>query len=108
MAWPRGAMQRASTIVERLAVPYSASAVEPWVLRLTTPFQLLAATILSGQCTDEMVNSVTPVLFARYPGAASLAAADPATVEEIVHATGFFRQKTKSLIGMATAVRDSH
>jgi len=108
MARPRGAKQRAATIVERLAVEYPGSAVELCALRHTTPFQLLAATILSAQCTDEMVNSVTPVLFARYPDAAALAAADPATVEEIVHATGFFRQKTKSLIGMATAVRDRH
>jgi endonuclease-3 len=77
-------------------------------LHRENPFQLICATILSAQCTDEMVNSVTPVLFERYPDAAALAAADPATVEEIVHATGFFRQKTKSLIGMATAVRDEH
>jgi endonuclease-3 len=53
-----------------------------------------------------MVNSVTPVLFAKFPDADALADADPAVVEEIVHPTGFFRQKTKSLIGMATAVRD--
>jgi endonuclease III len=106
MARPRGAKQRTATIVERLAVEYPGSAVELCALRHTTPFQLLAATILSAQCTDEMVNSVTPVLFDRYPDATALAAANPAVVEEIVHATGFFRQKTKSLIGMATAVRD--
>ena len=106
MARPRGAKQRAATIVERLATEYPGSAVELCALRHETPFQLLAATILSAQCTDEMVNSVTPVLFARYPEPGALAAADPATVEEIVHATGFFRQKTKSLIGMASAVRD--
>jgi endonuclease III len=108
MARPRGAKQRAATIVERLAVEYPGTAVDLCALRHETPFQLLAATILSAQCTDEMVNSVTPVLFARYPDAGALAEADPATVEEIVHATGFFRQKTKSLIGMATAVRDVH
>jgi len=108
MARPRGAKQRAATIVERLAVEYPGTAVDLCALRHETPFQLLAATILSAQCTDEMVNSVTPVLFAKYPDAGALAAADPATVEEIVHATGFFRQKTKSLIGMATAVRDVH
>jgi endonuclease-3 len=106
MARPRGAKQRAATIMERLAAEYPGSAVELCALHHTTPFQLLAATILSAQCTDEMVNSVTPVLFARYPDATALAAANPAVVEEIVHATGFFRQKTKSLIGMATAVRD--
>ena len=88
MARPRGAKQRAATIMERLAGEYPGSAVELCALRHTTPFQLLAATILSAQCTDEMVNSVTPVLFARYPDAGGLADADPAVVEEIVHATG--------------------
>ena len=106
MARPRGARARATTVRERLAVEYPGSAVELCALRHESPFQLLAATILSAQCTDEMVNSVTPVLFARFPDPSALASADPAVVEEIVHATGFFRQKTKSLIGMATAVRD--
>ena len=104
-AAPRSEAARA-TIVERLAVEYPGRPSSCARCVTTTPFQLLAATILSAQCTDEMVNSVTPALFARYPDAAALAAADPTTVEEIVHATGFFRQKTKSLIGMATAVRD--
>ncbi len=69
-----------------------------------SPFQLLVATILSAQCTDEMVNKVTPAVFARYPTPADLAHADPTEVEELIHPTGFFRQKTKSLIGMATAL----
>ncbi len=90
----------------RLAEEYPGSAVELCALRHESPFQLLAATILSAQCTDEMVNSVTPILFTAYPDPNALASADPAAVEEIVHPTGFFRQKTKSLIGMATAVRD--
>jgi endonuclease-3 len=106
MARPRGAKQRATVIVERLEQEYPGSAAELCALRHESPFQLLAATILSAQCTDEMVNSVTPNLFARYPNPAALAAADPLDVEEIVHATGFFRQKTKSLIGMATAVEE--
>ncbi len=106
MARPRGAKQRATVIVERLEQEYPGSAAELCALRHESPFQLLAATILSAQCTDEMVNSVTPTLFARYPTPAALAAADPLEVEEIVHATGFFRQKTKSLIGMATAVEE--
>jgi endonuclease-3 len=67
-------------------------------------FELLEATILSAQCTDERVNMVTPTLFARYPTPADLAHAEPADVEEIIKSTGFFRAKTKSLIGMATAV----
>ena len=106
MARPRGAKQRAAIVLERLKGEYPGSATELCALRHETPFQLLAATILSAQCTDEMVNSVTPKLFEAYPGPEELAAADPAEVEVLVHATGFFRQKTKSLIGMATAVQD--
>lgn len=106
MARPRGARQRADAVRAILEAEYPGRAVDLCALRHENPFQLLAATILSAQCTDEMVNSVTPALFERYPDAASLAVADPAEVEELVHATGFFRQKTKSLIGMATAVRD--
>ena len=108
MTRPRGAKDRCATVVRRLAEEYPGSATQLCALRHETPFQLLAATILSAQCTDEMVNSVTPKLFARYPTPDELAAADPVEVEEIVHATGFFRQKTKSLIGMATAVRDQY
>lgn len=73
-----------------------------------TPFELLAATILSAQCTDVRVNLVTPALFAKYPTARDLAAARPEDVEDLVRSTGFFRNKTKSLIGMATAVAQDH
>jgi endonuclease-3 len=69
-------------------------------------FELLAATILSAQTTDVRVNTVTPELFARYPTAADLAAADPIDVEGIIRPTGFYQNKTKSLIGMAAAVVD--
>jgi len=65
------------------------------------PFELLAATILSAQCTDVRVNLVTPALFARYPTPEELAAAEQADVEELIHSTGFFRNKAKNLIGMA-------
>jgi endonuclease-3 len=68
------------------------------------PWRLLCAVILSAQCTDVRVNLTTPILFAKYPTAEALAAADPADVEEIVKATGFFRQKTKSLISMSQDV----
>jgi endonuclease-3 len=64
-------------------------------------WELLCATILSAQCTDKRVNMVTPALFERYPDAEALAAADPADVEQIVRSTGFFREKTKSLIEMS-------
>jgi len=71
-------------------------------------FELLCATILSAQCTDKRVNMVTPSLFARYPNAASLAAARQEDVEEIIKSTGFFRSKAKSLIGMASALVERH
>ncbi len=69
-------------------------------------FELLAATILSAQCTDARVNQVTPVLFERYPDAPALAVADPEDVEGIVRSTGFFRSKAANLIGMASAIVD--
>jgi endonuclease-3 len=105
MALPRGAKARAAVVIERLAALYPTAECE---LTHDSPFQLLAATILSAQCTDEMVNAVTPALFARYPDAASLAAADPDEVERLVHSTGFYRQKAKNLVGMARMVVDEH
>jgi endonuclease-3 len=89
-----------------LAEEYPGSAKELCALVHDSPFQLLAATILSAQTTDEAVNSVTPTLFARYPTPADLAAADPADVETIIHPTGFFRAKTRSIIGMAAALEE--
>lgn len=71
-------------------------------------FQLLAATILSAQCTDDRVNQVTPVLFARFPDAHALALADPSEVESIIHSLGFFRAKANSLIGMARGLVQHH
>ena len=68
------------------------------------PFELLAATILSAQTTDARVNMVTPVLFENYPDPPTLAQADPHDVEEIIRSTGFYQNKTKSLIGMASAL----
>jgi endonuclease III len=71
-------------------------------------YELLAATILSAQCTDKRVNMVTPLLFERFPTPAALAAARQEEVEEIIKSTGFFRNKAKSLIAMATALVDLH
>jgi endonuclease-3 len=71
-------------------------------------FELLCATILSAQCTDVRVNLVTPTLFARYPTAFDLARAEPSEVQEIIKSTGFFRNKTRSLIGMAQALVADH
>jgi len=68
------------------------------------PFELLVATILAAQCTDERVNQVTPALFQRFPDAAAMAAADPAELESLVRSTGFFRAKAKSIRGASEAL----
>jgi endonuclease-3 len=73
-----------------------------------TAYELLIAVILSAQSTDVGVNKVTPVLFERYPDCASLASANPDEVEEIIHATGFFRQKTKHIIGACQKIVAEH
>jgi endonuclease-3 len=108
MARPRGSKQRAEITRERLAREYPGDAKALCALRHDSPFQLLVATILSAQTTDEMVNQVTPALFERYPTPTDLAHADPEAVEELIHATGFFRQKTKSIIGMARALDERY
>ena len=77
-------------------------------LHYKTPFQLLVATILSAQSTDARVNMVTPALFKRYKDARALARATPAELEPQIHSTGFFRAKSKSLIGMAQALVEHH
>ena len=77
-------------------------------LRYTTAFELLVATILSAQSTDQRVNLVTPALFAKYRDARALAAAPPSDVERLIVQTGFFRQKTKAIIGMSRALLDRH
>jgi len=77
-------------------------------LHYSTPYELLVATILSAQCTDERVNQVTPALFKRYPNAATLAKASTSELEPQIQSTGFFRAKSKSLSGMAHAVVERH
>jgi endonuclease-3 len=72
------------------------------------PLELLVATILSAQSTDARVNIVTPTLFAKYRTAEAYAAADPKVFEEEIHSTGFFRNKTKSILGMAQALVEQH
>lgn len=74
----------------------------------TNPLELLVATILSAQCTDVRVNMVTPALFAKYRRAADYAAADPAVFEREIQSTGFFRNKTRSILGMARALEERH
>jgi len=73
-----------------------------------TPLQLLVATILSAQCTDERVNKVTPALFRRYPAAKDLAHAELAELERLIHSTGFFRNKAKAIKGAAAAIVERH
>lgn len=108
MARPRTPKGRARETAARLAHEYPGTAAELCALRHDTPYQLLAATILSAQTTDERVNSVTPALFARYPTPADLAAADPGELEVIIHSTGFFRAKARSLIGMGRALDERY
>ena len=77
-------------------------------LNFRNAYELLVATILSAQCTDERVNQVTPALFVRYPDATALARATTGDLELQIQSTGFFRAKSRSLVGMAAAVVDEH
>ncbi|MGH3427596.1 MAG: endonuclease III domain-containing protein, partial [Mycobacteriales bacterium] len=77
-------------------------------LAFADPLQLAVATILSAQCTDVRVNAVTPALFARYPDAAAYASARREDVEELIRSTGFFRNKTNSIIGLGQALVERH
>src|SRR5260221_5405602 len=106
MARPRTPKGRALETMRRLADEYPGTAAELCELDFANPFELLCATILSAQTTDLRVNMVTPALFARYPTPEALAVADPVAVEELIHSTGFYKNKTKSLIGMANALVD--
>lgn len=94
-------LERAAEIDARLKELYPAASI---ALRHETAFQLLVAVILSAQTTDVGVNKVTPMLFERFPTPEALAGADPAEVEAIVHSTGFFRNKTKNIIGAAQRI----
>jgi endonuclease-3 len=98
---PRTVKGRAREVARRLALEYPDAECE---LDFVNPFQLLVATILSAQTTDTRVNMVTPTLFARYPDAEALAGADLAELEEIVRSTGFYANKSRSLVGMAQAL----
>ena len=99
------AAERAPEIFRRLAAQYPDAHC---ALDHHSPYELLVATILSAQCTDKRVNMVTPALFAKYPNARALAAANPADLMDMIRSTGFFNNKTKSLLGMAAAVVENH
>ena len=101
MARPRTPKGRARETMIRMGTEYPGTAAELCELGHRNPFELLVATILSAQSTDKMVNSVVPAVFARWPTPEVLAGADPLELEEVIHSTGFFRSKARSLIGMA-------
>jgi endonuclease-3 len=103
MGTPRTPKGRTREVARRLAEEYPVALCE---LDYATPFQLLAATILSAQTTDVRVNMVTPTLFARYPDAPSLAAADIVELETIVKSTGFYASKARNVLGMAQALME--
>jgi endonuclease-3 len=97
--------RHAAEIQRRLMAAYPDAHCE---LDFRTPLQLLVATILSAQCTDKRVNMVTPALFARWPETSALAAADPGELEAVIKSTGFYRNKAKSILGMARALVERH
>ncbi|MGZ4682365.1 MAG: endonuclease III [Acidimicrobiales bacterium] len=103
MGRPRTPAGRARETNRRLALEYPDARCE---LEHRNAYELLTATILSAQTTDVRVNLVTPTLFARFPTPADLAAADPAEVEELIRSTGFYKNKTRSILGMAQALVD--
>ena len=95
---------RAQRIADELRRLYPAQCA----LTHSNPLQLLVATILSAQCTDERVNLVTPGLFAKYPDAAAFATAKQRDIEKLIHSTGFFRAKSKSILGATRAIIRDH
>lgn len=96
---------RAAEILARLHTAYPGSRCS---LSYRNPYELLTATILSAQCTDERVNQVTPALFERYPEVEDMAGAKQNELEDMIRPTGFYRNKTKSLLGMSGAIVDRH
>lgn len=99
------ARKRAPELLERLGVLYPHATCS---LDWRTPYELLVATMLSAQCTDERVNKVTPALFERFPDAAAAAAVEPAEVEPYVQSTGFFRNKAKAIVGASRLLMERH
>ncbi len=98
-------VERAREVFDLLREEYPEATV---ALNHRNPYELTVATILSAQCTDERVNQVTPEFFRRWPGPDELAEARQEEVEEVIHSTGFFRNKARSLLGMARSVVEEH
>jgi endonuclease-3 len=101
----RARRARCEEILARLRREYPATRL---ALDFQTPLQLLMATVLAAQCTDERVNQVTPALFRRYPAARDYAAAEPLELEEMVRTTGFFRNKARALKNLGTVLTAEH
>jgi endonuclease III len=101
---PRSPKGRARIVADRLAEEYPGTATELCALDHSNPYELLVATILSAQTTDERVNMVTPALFKKYPTPQAMAKAPLPALEKLVKSTGFFRQKAKSVQGSAAAL----
>ena len=99
------AAERAPEIYRRLSAEYPDARC---ALDHRNPYELLVATILSAQCTDKRVNMVTPALFAKYPDPPAMSDANPEELQEMIRSTGFFRNKTKSLLGMSRAIVEKH
>lgn len=97
----KSAKQRIGEIIEILRKNYSRSRT---ALKFETPLQIMVSTILSAQCTDERVNMITPALFQKYKTAADFASADQGELEEEIRSTGFFRNKTKNIIGASKKI----
>ena len=98
---PIAQKERVRAITRRLKKAYPDAAC---ALSFRTPWELLVATVLSAQCTDKLVNQVTPALFKKYPSVRAFASAHPGEVEKMTRSTGFYRNKTKHLLGAAQAV----
>lgn len=101
----RSEKARAARVASKLASLYPVIAT---ALEYRNPWQLLVSTVISAQTTDENVNSASPGLFSRFPDPDDLSVADPEEVERLIYSTGFYRQKTKSIIGLATALVEDH
>ena len=96
---------KARAVLNRLVARYPVSKT---ALDYESPWQLLVVTVMSAQTTDENVNKVAPALFERFPGPSDLADANPEEVEEIIYSTGFYRQKTKSIIELSQDIEEKH
>jgi len=97
--------EQAAALAGKLGEVWPDAVVE---LDYKNPYELLVATILSAQSTDKMINAITPALFAKYPNATALAAAEPAEVEPLIFKSGFYRNKAKHIVGMARAIVAKH